>query len=72
MGAVLFAMGISVAIWLALFQLVTHFAIDVIKGRMNVWYPSLQNPANYFHWWVFGADQMLHVAVILFMHYLAL
>lgn len=46
-------------------QLPTHFGIDVLKGRMNGWFPSLQNPANYFHWWVFGADQFAHQAVII-------
>lgn len=42
----------------------THFVIDILKGRMNVWYPSLQNPANVFHWWVFGGDQTLHILVL--------
>lgn len=47
-----------------LIQWSTHFAIDVWKGRMNVWFPSLRSPANVFHWLVFGADQMLHVVVL--------
>ena len=34
---------------LFLFQLVTHFLIDVWKGRMNGWFPSLQSPANKWH-----------------------
>jgi hypothetical protein len=46
-------------------QLLTHFAIDVWKGRMNVWFPSLQSPANKWHWWIFGIDQTLHILVIL-------
>lgn len=53
------------AIEVMTFQAVTHFGIDVLKGKMNVWFPSLQNPANVYHWWVFGADQFLHQAVII-------
>lgn len=45
-------------------QLITHFAIDVWKGKMNVWFPALQVPANPFHWYVFGLDQTLHMTVL--------
>lgn len=48
-----------------LFQLITHFAIDVWKGKMNVWFPPLSNPANPYHWYVFGIDQWLHQIVII-------
>lgn len=47
------------------FQLVTHFLIDVWKGRMNGWFPALQSPANKWHWIVFGFDQLLHALVII-------
>jgi len=47
------------------FQTVTHFWIDVLKGKMNKWFPAVQNPANYFHWYLFGADQFLHILVII-------
>lgn len=49
------------------FQLITHFLIDVWKGRMNGWFPSLQSPANKWHWIVFGFDQLLHAIVIILM-----
>ena len=49
------------------FQLATHFLIDVWKGRMNGWFPSLQSPANKWHWIVFGFDQLLHAIVIIVM-----
>lgn len=52
------------------FQLITHFLIDVWKGRMNGWFPALQSPANKWHWVVFGLDQLLHALVIIAMaHY---
>ena len=47
------------------FQLITHFLIDVWKGRMNGWFPALQSPANKWHWIVFGFDQLLHTLVII-------
>ena len=53
------------------FQLLTHFGIDILKGRMNGWFPSLQSPANKWHWIVFGADQYLHAIVIIIMSYFA-
>lgn len=58
--------------YLALFQLATHFLIDTWKGRMNVWFPSLQSPANILHWTVFGFDQLLHTIVIVLMSLYAL
>ena len=52
---------------LVLFQLLTHFTIDLWKGRMNAWFPSLQSPANKWHWIVFGADQFFHAVIIILM-----
>lgn len=49
------------------FQLVTHFLIDVWKGRMNAWFPILQSPTNKWHWLIFGFDQYLHATVIVLM-----
>lgn len=53
------------------FQLVSHFLIDALKGRMNGWFSSLQNPANKWHWIVFGIDQLLHTLVIIMISDLA-
>jgi hypothetical protein len=68
----LFFMGYT-PLWslLVLLQLSTHFLIDIWKGRMNGWFPSLQNPANKWHWIVFGFDQLLHAIVIIIMSALA-
>jgi len=49
------------------FQMMTHFLIDLWKGRMNGWFPSLQSPANKWHWIIFGADQFFHAVVIILM-----
>lgn len=60
----------DIIFYCAAIQLITHFAIDVLKGRMNVWVPVVSNPANKFHWWLFGFDQYLHAIVIIFMTYI--
>ena len=57
--------GLEMAMLAAAIQLPTHFVIDVLKGRMNGWFPELQNFENKFHWMVFGADQFLHQSVII-------
>jgi hypothetical protein len=67
MGIFLGCMGISNAIFLMGIQLITHFIIDVWKGRMNGWFPALQSPAIKWHWVVFGFDQLLHTFVIIIM-----
>lgn len=63
----LFGIKDNLLIGLFSFQLITHFLIDVWKGRMNGWFPSLQSPANKWHWIVFGFDQLLHAFVIILM-----
>lgn len=58
---------------LVLYQILIHFAIDLCKGRMNGWFPSLQSATNKWHWIVFGFDQFLHAVVIIIMvHYATL
>ncbi len=64
-SAVFYFHGLDKAILAAEIQLPTHFWIDVLKGKMNALFPSLQDPANKFHWWMFGFDQCLHQIVIL-------
>lgn len=56
---------------LATFQLVSHTAIDVLKGRLNARYATLQSPANVVHWVVFGLDQYAHTVVVVLMWHFA-
>jgi hypothetical protein len=56
---------------LSFFQFLSHFLIDTWKGRMNVWFSSIQSPENKFHWYVFGFDQYLHALIIIVMSYFA-
>jgi hypothetical protein len=73
MGVFIKLIGFSWGITIILFaiQSVTHFLIDVWKGRMTDWFPLLQDPANKWHWVLFGTDQFLHAFVIILMSYYA-
>lgn len=68
----LFNVDLSLVAGLVCLQVFTHFFIDVLKGRVNVWIPSVQNTKKVRHWIVFGADQYLHQMVVLLMVYFAL
>ena len=57
----------NTSFWLFWLQLSTHFGIDVLKGRMNEWFPPVKSPLNVIHWVVFGGDQLLHQVVIILM-----
>lgn len=46
-------------------QFVTHFVIDLLKGRVSAWVPSVRDPKGYPYWYVFGADQFAHAIVII-------
>ncbi len=55
------------ALKITAFQWICHFAIDVWKGKMGIWFPVLSNPADKRFWMLFGFDQFLHQLVILIM-----
>jgi hypothetical protein len=73
MGIALAFGHLTFALWfnLVMFQLLSHFLIDLWKGRMNVWFPIVKSPANKWHWILFGFDQFLHAVVICIMYYTA-
>jgi len=49
---------------LSLFQLLTHFIIDVSKGKLESRYPNLKNSNSPLHWHLFQLDQFLHITVM--------
>ena len=71
MGLVLIGLSsnLHIAPLLMCYQLVTHTIIDILKGKCNVWFPSVASPANKIHWILFGIDQYLHFFVIATMVY---
>lgn len=64
------SLPLNIEFKLFVFQLCTHFLIDTLKGKINVWFPSVSNQANIKHWYVFGLDQLLHQIVIILMVFL--
>ncbi len=66
-----FSVNLSTIFILTIIEVFTHFFIDVLKGRVNIWIPNVQDSTKVLHWIVFGADQYLHQVVILFMVYIA-
>ncbi len=57
--------------WLVLqlsgFQLLTHFIIDVLKGKTTYYFPILQDNTKSPYWTLMGFDQLLHQVVIIIM-----
>jgi len=68
----LFNVKTETTLWLVCMQVLSHFIIDVLKGRINIWIPMVQQPAKVWHWVVFGADQYFHQVIILWMVLIAL
>lgn len=68
MGVFLGIMGVANVLSLAGIQLISHFAIDLWKGRMNGWFPILRDPDKKISWTFFGFDQFLHAVVIVGMY----
>lgn len=66
-SVLLFFLLPELAIKLALLQWLAHFVIDVSKGKMNVFFPSVTDPKNKSYWMLFGFDQLMHQLVILWM-----
>lgn len=64
-GVVFFLDTLDHAVFAGLFQLSTHFFIDLAKGKITFAFRELENPSNKYHWWLFGFDQLLHHLVIL-------
>jgi Protein of unknown function (DUF3307) len=60
------------ALQLMAFQWLTHFVIDVCKGKMNVWFPIVANANDKRYWLLFGFDQLMHQCVILTMAWVSL
>lgn len=68
MGIVLlFFVEFSVAFRLFGIQLIAHFFIDTLKGRLNERFPSFQDTTKRSYWMLLGFDQFLHNATLLLM-----
>jgi len=57
---------------LAGFEWITHFFIDVLKGRLQSVFPVLNDVHRSPFWMLFGADQFLHILVLIIISHLAI
>lgn len=57
---------------LAGFEWITHFLIDVLKGRLQSVFPVLNDSHRSPFWMLFGADQFLHILVLIMISHLAI
>ena len=68
MGLCLLIWGVEWNMLLSLFvvELVSHFLIDMSKGRLSVYCPKLADQQKKPYWMLYGFDQLLHLLVIVF------
>ena len=50
----------------------SHFAIDVVRGRIGAKHPDLSNPERQVFWTALGFDQLLHGLVLIGVAWLVL
>ena len=62
----LLIVGIEAAVIVFAIEAVTHTFIDVMKGRINQWFPVVEDNKKTIYWIVMGADQLLHQIVLIF------
>lgn len=60
----------TIVYWVWGIQTISHFIIDALKGRCNVWFPKLKDTSKYPYWCVFGLDQFAHQLVIISLAYM--
>lgn len=54
-------------LFLYAFQAVSHTLIDILKGRINFYFPQTREISDVKFWIVFGFDQFLHALIIILM-----
>ena len=55
--------SLKLVVSLAFFEFITHFGIDVFKGKIEKAFQSLKDPKNPYHWHLFQIDQFLHLTI---------
>jgi len=58
--------GLRAALLAFIIETVTHTLIDVMKGRINLWFPVVEDAGKPLYWTIMGADQLFHQAVLIF------
>ena len=62
--------GYKIALSAFFIETVTHTLIDFSKGKINQWFPIVEDRDKQIHWTVMGADQFLHQVVLIFIVFL--
>jgi uncharacterized membrane protein YbaN (DUF454 family) len=63
MLAALFFTDIRMALLVFAIETGTHTATEVLKGRINRWFPVVEDRTKAVHWAVTDADRLLHQVV---------
>lgn len=73
-GLCLLVFGVSwkLVLLLMLAELVTHFLVDLGKGRLTARFPKLADMQQKPYWMLYGFDQLLHQSVIVGIWYFAI
>lgn len=74
MGASLAVCGVGwgLILQLMVLELVTHFAIDTMKGRLTNRFTLLADQRRRPYWMLYGLDQLLHQLVVVAIWYISL
>ncbi len=57
--------GLGLVALASALELVSHFAIDLGRGRLMRRFPALGDPANSSFWTILGLDQLAHGLVLI-------
>jgi hypothetical protein len=58
------------SVFVFLIEAVSHTLIDTWKGKMNMWFPTVEDKEKRPHYIIMGLDQLFHQAVIILIIYL--
>jgi hypothetical protein len=52
------------ALFVLIFETVSHTIFDTLKGRLTVWVPLTEDKTKFPYWIIMGLDQLCHQIVI--------
>ena len=66
-----YSVGWQLLIALMMTELVSHFAIDILKAQISIRYPYWSDNRHKPYWMLYGLDQLLHHIVLIVIWYLS-
>ena len=67
-----YGVGWQLLLVLIVTELVSHFAIDVLKAQISIRFPYWSDNRHKPYWMLYGLDQLLHQIVMIVIWYLAI